>query len=181
LRRTSAGARSCAGGRAAEADLARVLVVGCGCRGQALARELLRAGHAVRGTTRRTERLAEIEAAGAEAVVADPDRLGTLVTNLHGVSLVCWLMGTAAGETSAGVHGPRLRTLLERLVDTPVRGVVYEAAGSVAPELLASGAAAVREASSTWNMPAELVVADPSDRAAWLAATTAAVERLLHT
>ena len=32
--------------------MARVLIVGCGGRGQALARELVAAGHAVRGMTR---------------------------------------------------------------------------------------------------------------------------------
>jgi uncharacterized protein YbjT (DUF2867 family) len=158
--------------------VARVLIVGCGCRGRALARELRAAGHAVRGTTRRPERLAEIEAAGAEAVVADPDRLGTLMARLHGVSLVCWLMGSADGAAD-DLHGPRLRTLLERLVDTPVRGVVYEAAGSVTPALLAGGAAAVREASVTWSIPAEVVDADPRDPEAWLSAMTGAVGRLL--
>ncbi len=159
--------------------MARVLIVGCGCRGRALARELSAAGHAVRGTTRDPERLAEIEAAGAEAVVADPDRLGTLMAQLHGVSVACWLMGSAGGGAAAGLHGPRLRTLLERLVDTPVRAVVYEASGSVEPTLLASGAAAVREASATWSIPAEIVEADPGDPRAWLAAMTGAVERLL--
>jgi nucleoside-diphosphate-sugar epimerase len=159
--------------------VARVLIVGCGCRGRELARELRAAGHAVRGTTRHPERLAGIEAAGAEAAVADPDRLGTVMTQLHGVSLVCWLMGSAGGGGAPDLHGPRLRTLLERLVDTPVRGVVYEAAGSVAPELLASGAAAVRKASVTWSIPAEVVGADPRDPDAWLAEMTGAVGRLL--
>jgi nucleoside-diphosphate-sugar epimerase len=159
--------------------VARVLIVGCGCRGRALARELRAEGHAVRGTTRRPERLAEIEAAGAEAVVADPDRLGTLMAQLHGVSVVCWLMGSADGA-AADLHGPRLRTLLERLVDTPVRGIVYEAGGSVAPELLAGGAAAVREASVTWSIPAEVVEADPRDPDAWLSTMTAAVHGLLE-
>jgi nucleoside-diphosphate-sugar epimerase len=159
--------------------VARVLIVGCGCRGRELAWELRSAGHAVRGTTRSRERLAEIEATGAEAVLGDPNRLGTLMRELAGVTLVCWLMGSAVGDTAAALHGPRLRTLLERLVDTPVRGVVYEAAGSVAPELLAHGAAAVREASMTWSIPAEVVDADPLDREAWLAAMTAAVNRLL--
>jgi nucleoside-diphosphate-sugar epimerase len=158
--------------------VARVLIVGCGCRGRALARELRAAGHAVRGTTRDAARLAEIEAAGAEAVLADPDRLGTLMTHLHGVTLVCWLMGSANG-TADDLHGPRLRSMLERLVDTPVRGVVYEAAGSVAPNLLADGAAAVRAASATWSIPAEVVEADPADAKAWLAAMTDAVRRLL--
>jgi uncharacterized protein YbjT (DUF2867 family) len=159
--------------------VARVLIVGCGCRGGELARELRAAGHAVRGTTRSADRLAEIEAAGAEAVVADPDRLGTLMTTLDGVSLVCWLMGTAGGGNAVDLHGARLRSLLEHLVDTPVRGVVYEAAGSVAPDVLAGGAAAVREASATWSIPAEVVEADPRDPAAWLAAMTGAVGRLL--
>jgi len=156
-----------------------VLIVGCGCRGRELSWELRAAGHAVRGTTRAREHLAEIEAAGAEAVLADPDRLGTLMRELHGVSLVCWLMGSAEGGTAEGLHGPRLQTLLERLVDTPVRGVVYEAAGSLDPELLAGGAAAVREASARWSIPAEVVEADPGDREGWLAAMTAAVGRLL--
>lgn len=156
-----------------------MLIVGCGCRGRELSWELRAAGHAVRGTTRAREHLAEIEAAGAEAVLADPDRLGTLMRELHGVSLVCWLMGSAEGGTAEGLHGPRLQTLLERLVDTPVRGVVYEAAGSLDPELLAGGAAAVREASARWSIPAEVVEADPGDREGWLAAMTAAVGRLL--
>jgi uncharacterized protein YbjT (DUF2867 family) len=158
--------------------VARVLIVGCGCRGQGLARELTAAGHAVRGTTRSPERLPEIEAAGAEAVVANPDRLGSVVTHLEGVSIVCWLMGSA---DSAAVHGPRLRTLLERLVDTPVRGFVYEAAGSADPRQLASGAAAVREASATWSIPVAVVDADPGDREAWLTELSSAVDRLLWT
>ena len=137
------------------------------------------AGHAVRGTTRTREHLAEIEAAGAEAVLADPNRLGTLMRELAGVTLICWLMGSAEGETAEDLHGPRLRTLLERLVDTPVRGVVYEAAGSVPAGLLAAGAAAVREASARWSIPAEVVEAEPRDPEAWLAAMTGAVERLL--
>ena len=157
-----------------------MLIVGCGCRGRELAWELRAAGHAVRGTTRAREKLAEIEAAGAEAVLADPNRLGTLMRELAGVSLVCWLMGSAEGESAAHLHGPRLRTLLERLVDTPVRGVVYEASGSVAPNLLAGGAAAAREASVTWSIPAAVVEADPGEPDAWLSAMTAAVRGLLE-
>jgi hypothetical protein len=156
-----------------------VLIVGCGCRGRELAWELRAAGHAVRGTTRTREQLAEIEATGAEAVLADPNRLGTVMRELQGVTLVCWLMGSAGGDSADGLHGPRLRTLLERLVDTPVRGVVYEAAGSVPPEVLAGGAAAVREASARWSIPAEVVEAHPSDREDWLAAMKDAVARLL--
>jgi len=158
--------------------VARVLIVGCGCRGRALA-EMLRAdGHVVRGTTR-GDALTEIEGVGAEGVVADPDRLGTIMTKLAGVTAVCWLLGSATGANAADLHGPRLETLLERLVDTPVRGFVYEAAGSVDPALLAAGAAAVRDASDRWRLPAEVVEADPADHPVWLTAMTAAVGRLL--
>src|SRR5919197_1254182 len=109
-------------------------------------------GHAVRGTTRRAAALAAIEATGAEGALADPDRLATLLPQLGGVACVCWLMGSAAGEPRlvAAVHGPRLRTLLERLVDTPVRGFVYEAAGVAPAERLREGAAAVRAAAERW-------------------------------
>ena len=160
--------------------MARVLLVGCGCRGRALARELAGAGHAVRASTRDPGRLAEIEAERAEAVVADPDRLGTIMVQLGGVSVVCWLLGSAGGDTAEALHGPRLRTLLERLVDTPVRGFVYEGAGAVDPALLAAGAAVVREAAATWRIPVEVVEADPGDHRAWPAEMTAAVERLLE-
>jgi hypothetical protein len=96
---------------------------------------------------------------------------------LAGVAVVCWLMGTADG--GADLHGDRLGTFVERLVDTPVRGVVYEAGGSVDAALLQQGAGIVREGSQTWRIPAEIVDADPTRRQDWLAAMRSAVERLL--
>jgi nucleoside-diphosphate-sugar epimerase len=155
--------------------------VGCGCRGRSLAQALAARGHAVRGTTRVRERAGAIEAAGAEAAVADPGRLGTLLPHIEGVAVVCWLMGTATGdpEPVAALHGARLRSLLELLVDTPVRGVVYEAGGSVGPELLQRGSAEARGAAETYRMPMELVESDPADRRAWLEAMSAAVGRVL--
>ena len=109
--------------------MARVLIVGCGCRGRMLAEALQLDGHTVRGTTRTESGLDAIAASGAEPVVADPDRLGTVMQALPGVSVVCWLLGSA--EAAAELHGDRLQTFVERLVDTPVRGFVYEAAGTV--------------------------------------------------
>ena len=155
--------------------MARVLIVGCGCRGQALAGALPE--HAIRGTTRSPERAAELERQGIEGAVADPDRLATLVPLLDGVTVVCWLMGDAVD--SPGVHGDRLQTLMEHLVDTPVRGFVYEAAGAVDAALLERGAQIVRTASETWRMPAEVVTADPAEHDAWLVAMTEAVGRTL--
>ncbi len=157
--------------------MARVLIVGCGCRGSSLGAALRASGHAVRGTTRSPARLPDLEALGIEGVVGDPDRLGTLVPALAGVTVVCWLMGSA--EDSPDLPGPRLRSLLEHLVDTPVRGLVFEAAGTADAALLAKGASIVREASQTWHIPVEIVDTDPAAHEAWLEATTAAVERLL--
>jgi uncharacterized protein YbjT (DUF2867 family) len=154
-----------------------VLIVGCGCRGSSLAAALAASGHAVRGTTRSSAQLADLEKAGIEGVVADPDRLGTLVPALAGVTVVCWLMGSAAD--SPDVHGPRLRSLTEHLVDTPVRGLVYEAAGTADAELLAAGASIVREASETWHIRVEIVSTDAAAHQAWLEAMKASIERLL--
>jgi RNA polymerase sigma-B factor len=94
--------------------VARVLIVGCGCRGRSLAGALVADGHAVRGTTRDHARTAAIEESGADAVVADPDRLGTLMTALVGVSAICWLMGGAADAPA--LNGERLETLTERFL-----------------------------------------------------------------
>jgi nucleoside-diphosphate-sugar epimerase len=141
--------------------VARVLIVGCGCRGQALARDLCAAGHAVRGTTRDPRRTKAIAAAGAEPYVGDPDRIATLMGALTGVTIVCWLLGTVAVPE---LHGGRLRMLFEKLVDTPVRGVVYEAA-------LAEGREIARDASDRWRIPLEML--EPAGDA------RAAVDRLL--
>ncbi len=155
--------------------------MGGGCRGRELAGELLAAGHAVRGTTRDPARVAEIEAAGAEGVVADPDRLGTLLPSIEGISVICWLLAGATGEPEAvaALHGPRLRSLLERLVDAPVRGFVYEAAGSVDAAAFDEGAAIVRSANETFRIPVEILSADPADRARWVGGALAAVRRVL--
>jgi len=135
----------------------------------------------VRGSTRSARRARAIEAAGAEAVVADPGRLATLLPRIEGVSAICWLLGTASGppEEVAALHGPRLSSLLERLVDSPVRGFVYEAAGSLDPALLEGGAAAVSAAAARFRMPVEAVSVDPADHDAWLAEASAAVRRVL--
>ena len=134
-----------------------------------------------RGTTREPQKLEAIEAVCGEAAVADPDRLGTLLPPLAGVSAVCWLMGSAAGtrDSVGALHGPRLQSLLAKIVDTPVRGLVYEAAGTVDPEVLAEGGVAVRAAAATYRMPARVVEVAPEARAQWLAAMCAAVGEVL--
>jgi hypothetical protein len=145
--------------------LARVLIVGCGCRGVALARSLLADGHAVRGTTRRPERAAALEAEGIEPWVGDPDRIGSLVYAQENVTVVCWLLGRVA---SAPLHGPRLRMMLEKSVDTMVRGFAYEPPADAA--LRAQGLAVLDEAARRWEIPAAIIDGDPR----------AAVARLLR-
>jgi hypothetical protein len=149
--------------------MARVLIVPCGCRGRALAAELVAAGHAVRGTTRSQANATAIREAGAEPYLGDPDRIGTLMDALSGVTVVCWLMGTVPVPE---LHEGRLRMLWEKLVDTPVRGVVYEGA-------LPQGEQVARTASETWQIPLAVLDADPLDHEAWLRAARAAVDRLL--
>jgi hypothetical protein len=112
--------------------VARILVVGPAGR----ARELASSGHVVE-----------------EAEGADPDRLATITPLLEGVSVVCWLFGES-GEKP--LHGDRLESLVEYLVDTPVRGFVYERSTDH-PE----GEAVVARASETFRIPC--VVVSPGD------------------
>lgn len=161
--------------------MARCLIVGCGCRGRSLARELIARGHAVRGTTRDPARLESIEAAGAEGVLGDPDVIASLARSFEHVAVACVLLGSAAGAPAqlASLHGTRLEMLLSRMLDTTVRGIVYEAAGSVDGAVLAGGAARVRERCELSRIPYALLEADPADPDAWVSAAAAAVDRVL--
>ncbi|MFT3865709.1 MAG: hypothetical protein QM729_15700 [Solirubrobacterales bacterium] len=150
--------------------MARALIVGCGCSGRALGAELLDEGWAVRGTSRSAAGLEAIEAAGIEAVRADPEKPWTILDLVDDVAIVVWLLGSAVGpeEEVAAIHGPRLEGLLERLVETPVRGFLYEGAGSVDPKLLAAGAALVRNAESTWRIPVAITEVPRDEGPAWV-------------
>ena len=136
--------------------MARALIVGCGCRGRELGGRLLAEGWTVRGTSRREEGLAAIEAAGIEPALADPDRPGTILELVGDVAVLVLLLGRvqADADAVAALHGPRLARLMEHLVETPVRGVVYEGT--------AAGAEVVRAASRTWRIPARTISASPS-------------------
>ena len=129
--------------------MARALIVGCGCRGRELGEGLLAEGWAVRGTSRRADGLVAIEAAGIEPALADPDRPGTILELVNDVTVLVLLLGNASGSTEllAAIHGPRLERLLEHLVETPVRGVVYEGT--------TTGSEIVEAAARTWRIPVE--------------------------
>ncbi len=161
--------------------MARCLIIGCGCRGLALAERLLARGHAVRGTTRDRARVAEIEAVGAEAFIGDPDRIATLAPALDHVGVACLLLGSAVGGAAQleALHGTRLEMLMTQMLDTTVRGVVYERAGSVDRAVLDAGARRIREACERSLIPYVLLDADPLDHAVWCAAAAMAVNEVL--
>jgi NAD(P)-dependent dehydrogenase (short-subunit alcohol dehydrogenase family) len=131
--------------------VARALIVGCGCRGREMGGRLLADGWAVRGTSRREEGLAAIEAAGIEPALADPDRPGTILDLVADVTVLVLLLGsaTASEEELEAIHGPRLERLMEHLVETPVRGVLYE--GTEGGEQI------VRNAARTWHIPVRIL------------------------
>jgi uncharacterized protein YbjT (DUF2867 family) len=160
--------------------VARCLIIGCGCHGLRLAGELQARGHVVRATTRQRERLADIEAHGAEPVRADPDRLATLLPALEHVSVVVLLLGSATGdpEALAALHGSRLQALVVKLLDTTIRGVVYEAAGSVPAPVLQLGAARLSRLCRRSRVPFELIEQDRS-APGWLARALGAVDGVL--
>ena len=112
--------------------MARVLIVG----GHGRSHELEGSGHVVE-----------------EATDSDPDRLANLTPRLEGVSVVCWLFGD---DDRASLHGDRLAALLEYLVDTPVRGFVYERS-----EEHPAGEEIVKRANATFRLPS--VVIGPGD------------------
>jgi hypothetical protein len=82
------------------------------------------------------------------------------------------------GEAVAAIHGPRLERLLERLVDSPVRGFAYEAAGSVNARHLQAGREIVESAGERWRIP--VTVIDWSrEEPAWAERAADAAGRLL--
>ena len=154
-------------------------MVGGGCRGLALARSLAADGHAVRAVTRSEARREEIEAAGCECWIGDPDRIGTLRYALESATVLLWLLGTASGGDVAALHGSRLEMMLERTVDTTVRGVLYERVGTLPAEVLAAGAAQVQAAHDRHGIPIGFLDADPRDVERWVAGARAGIDTVL--
>jgi len=186
--------------------VARVLIVGGGCRSRRLAAKLVGEGHAVRITTRAESGRAAIEASGAECLIGTPDRLATLRGALDGVTVACWLLATARGsrEQVQALHGSRLEFFLGQAIDTTMRGFVYEAPstngsaadgandvqGDVATVILgarrtvtaadiAEGERIVRTATSRNAIPVAFLRADPEDSDAWQDDARAAIGSLL--
>src|SRR5207237_5706392 len=135
----------------------------------ALARSLVAEGHAVRAVTRDESRRPAIEAAGCECWIGDPDRIGTLRYALENATVLLWLLATVDVPE---LHGSRLEMMLERTVDTTVRGVLYE--GRAGEDIVVA-------AHDRHGIPIAFLDVDPGDEDAWVAGARAAIDGLLAT
>jgi hypothetical protein len=146
----------------------RALLVGGGRPGLELTRRLTADGHAVRFVTRNEAFAPEIRDAGAEAYLGDPDRIGSLRYGLDNVTVLLWLMGRApAGD----LHGSRLTMMMERTIDTTVRGMVYEGT----PE----GAAIVDRMATYNEIPYAILDTPRADQDAWVSAVLEDIDGVL--
>jgi hypothetical protein len=160
----------------------RALIVGGGQRGLALAARLRDRGDAARVVTRKPERREEIEAVGAEYLDGDPDRIGTLRYACENVTILVWALATATGNDTEKVHalhGSRLEMMLERTIDTTVRGVLYEAQGTLPDDVLTQGREVIERMCRKNEIPFAMLEADPADPEAWAAAADDALTGLL--
>ena len=146
----------------------RALLVGGGRPGLALTRSLTADGHAVRFVTRHEDFRNVIEAAGGECYIGDPDRVGSLRYGLDNVTVLLWLMGRAP---DGNLHGSRLTMMMERTIDTTVRGVVYEGT--------AKGAAEVARMAEYNEIPHAILDTSREDHDAWVVAVLDAIDGVL--
>jgi hypothetical protein len=177
--------------------VARILIVGGGCRGRRLGTQMVARGHALRVTTRSDAGRPAIEATGAECWIGTPDRLATLRGALDNVSVACWMLAGAGGdrEEVAALHASRLEFFLSQAIDTTVRGLIYDAWPSggdgFSAETLAGGRRIFQSLTQLNAIPA-VVLAPGAELAAggreggdggesepWVAAATRAVDSLL--
>lgn len=157
--------------------MARVLILGGGCRGRQLAAEIVGEGHAVRIVTRSDSRRAVIEAVGAECFIGDPNRLGTLRGVLDGVTVACWLLATATGppDELRELHVSRMPAFLGQAIDSTMRGFLYEKP----LDGFAEGAQLVQDVAVRNAIPVAALTADPCDGGLWLTHARAALARYL--
>ncbi len=144
--------------------MARVLLTGTPERIAPVAERLVADGFAVRCAVPGGAPVCD----GAESIDATPDLPGGIVMALQGVAVVAWLLGDESWS-DRDLHGEKLETMLLRVVDTGVRGFIYEQPhGFVGADSLAqSGVAQVAHAHDTWHIPVATVNAadQPLDQA----------------
>jgi hypothetical protein len=133
-------------------------------------------------TTRSEQRRREIQESGAECWIGTPERLATLKASIENVSVVCWLLGTASGtaEQIRDLHTSRLEFFLGQIIDSTVRGFVYEPLGcSFSEDLRACGTRVAHEISSRNSIPLRLIQADPEHQQRWLEDARAAIDSII--
>ena len=130
-------------------------MVGGGCRGLRLARTLVAEGHAVRAVTRTPARRARDRGGGLRVLDRRPrpHRVAALRAGQRHRPAVA-ARARRRGPNVEALHGSRLRMMLDKMTDTTVRGVVYEAAGTVEPAVLEAGAAELALAQTLNEIPA---------------------------
>jgi hypothetical protein len=131
--------------------MARVLIVERAGREAEAAAALVEAGFAVR------------------TIEADPLLPGNVVDALENVAVVAWLMGSG-DNLHPEINGEQLETALLKVVDTGVRGFVFERPSDAANEH-------VEHARSTWHIPIEEIPLGIGDE--WTASLVAAVNKSL--
>jgi len=169
--------------------VARILIVGGGCRGRRRASERVGAGDVLRITARREDQRGAIEASGAECWIATPARIGTLRAALEGVTIACWLLAGASGaaEDLRALHGSRLELFMRQMIDTTVRGFIYEASipgaqtggSAVPPGVLGEGARIARTMGSRNAIPVAVIEGSATGAEGWLSQMRAAARSLL--
>lgn len=135
--------------------MARVLIVDRAGRGGAVAGALRDRGYAVR----------EVE--------GEPLLPGHVFDALENVAVVCWLMGAGAGADAGPgpeANGEQLESVLLKVVDTGVRGFVFETPDGTANTH-------IEYARDTWHIPVEQIPAGDGD--AWLDSVCGAVDAAL--
>jgi len=143
-----------------------ILLIGGGERGRTLASDVRAAGNVVRHHDPYEAGRAPIEATGAECWIGTPDPAGHAGRALDGVAIACWLArqrlrdarGTRRSSTARAFSSSSRRP-----IDTPIRGLLYEAAGSVGRRPLARGAEVIGPRASLNAIPLEILHADPAD------------------
>ena len=110
------------------------------------------------------------------------ERLATLRGALDGVTIACWLLGTARGSPGelCELHGTRLEFFLTQAIDTTVRGIVYEAQGRADVQgALTAGEQLTRRMCELNQIPLLSLRADPAENDSWVAAARAGIDQLL--
>lgn len=130
--------------------MARVLIIETAGRGERLGDALRERGYEVR------------------AIDTSPPLPDRVLSALEDVTTVCWLMAVGDGRDPE-INGEQLKSVLFKVVDTGVRGFVFERSGD-APN------PHVEHARETWHIPVAEVDAGSDD---WIAAVAAAVDLTL--